>query len=351
MSCTRSLLARVAALTAAVTAALSTFGACAQSSSDVMIRDPNGLRISVSETGGVPAVFDPLTIDLSLLGGFQQSLHQGTASSAQQTLRAVAALSTYHAGQGSLFDASTDASFFKRVQVLPGTSGLQLGDPVDFQVVLRFDGNFGAGLLNPLVFPNALTYMDIARVLASVETRLDYRITDLNQTVPDCDECGPPEVMGFGYYGKSYFDAMFYAWAGAEGSIESRWSPSGDWIGTTLPSQNDYEFIDNDIRVGDALIHFPDTSLRSVTVSTFVGHTLQIEGDLNILVQSLARGTTSQAAGYFMQSFDAGLLSSEGLEFVGETPGAFAVAEPGTWATLLAGLAFLGGVTRRRWHR
>lgn len=347
MSCTRSLLAIVAA----TSGALLSFGAGAQSFSDVMTRDPNGIRLGISEAGGVAAVFDPLAVDLALNGGFQQSLHQGTAAAAQQTLRAVAALSTYHAGQGSLYDASTDASFFKRVQVLPGTSGLNWGDPVDFQVELRFDGNFGAGLLNPLVFPNALTYIDIARVLASVETRLDYRITDLDQTVPGCDECGPPEVMGFGYYGKSYFDAMFYAWAGAEGRIESRWSPSGDWIGTTLPSQNNVDFIDNDIRVGDALIHFPDTSLRSYTVSTFVGHTLQIEGDLNILVQSLARGTTSQAAGSFMQSFDAGLVSSSGLEFVGETPGTFAVAEPGTWAMLAAGLAFLGGVTRRRWHR
>lgn len=51
MSCTRSLLTRVAALAAAVTAALSTFGACVQSSLDVTIRDPNGIRISVSETG------------------------------------------------------------------------------------------------------------------------------------------------------------------------------------------------------------------------------------------------------------------------------------------------------------
>lgn len=343
MSCTRSLLALAAALAA--------FGACAQSSSDVSIRDPNGVRLGVSEVGGVPAVFDPLTVDLTERGGFQQSLHQGSASSAQQTLRAVAALSTYHATQANLFDASTDASFFKRVQVLPGTSGLNWGDPVQFQVVLRFDGSFGAGMLNPLVFPGAPTYMDTARALASVETRLDYSITDLNQTVPGCGECGPPEVMGFGYYGKSSFDAMYYAWTGAEGRIESRWAPAGDWVGTTLPSQNDYSFIDNDIRVGDALIHFPDTSLRSYTVSTFVGNTLQIEGDLNILVQAMGRATTAQAAGYFMQSFDAGLVSADGLEFVGETPGTFAVAEPGTWATLLAGLAFLGGVTRRRWHR
>lgn len=134
----------------------------------------------------------------------------------------MAALNTYHAGKGSLFAASTDASFFKRVQVLPGTSGLQLGDQVDFQVVLRFDGSFGAGLLNPLVFPNALIYIGIARVLASVETRLDYSITDLNQTVLGCDECEPHEVVGFGYCSKSYFDAMFYAWALTEDGIESR---------------------------------------------------------------------------------------------------------------------------------
>lgn len=52
-----------------------------------------------------------------------------------------------------------------------------------------------------------------------------------------------------------------------------------------------------------------------------------------------------------MQSVGAGLVSSDGLEFVGETPGAFAVAAPGTWTTLVVGLAFLGGVTHRNWHQ
>lgn len=343
MSCTRSLLPALAALLA--------FGASAQSFSDVTLRDADGLRFSVSGQDGQPAVLDPQTIDLTLLGGFQQSLHEGSASASQQTLRGLAALSTYHPVQPNLFAANTNASFFKHVQVLPGSSSLQWGDPVQFDLVLRFDGNFGAGLLNPLVFPNALTYIDIARTLASVEVRLDYRITDLDQTVPGCDECGPPDVMGFGYYGTSFFDAKFYAWDGAEGRIESRWAPDGDWIGAVPASHNDYLFIDNDVRVGEALIHFPNTSLRSYAVSTFVGNTLEIKGDLGIFVQAMGQGSTAQASGYSLYSFDADLVSTQGLEFVGESPGAYAVPEPGTWATMLAGLAFMAHVSRRRWQR
>ena len=148
------------------------------------------------------------------------------------------------------------------------------------------------------------------------------------------------------------FDAKVDAWAGAEGLIESRWGPSGEWMGGTLPSVNNYTFVNNSIRASDQLSHFPDTSLRRYTVSTFVGNTLEVSGDMNLFVQSMCQGTTSQATGYFANSFDAELVSAQGLAFDGESAGIFpAVPEPGTWAMLLAGLALLSGVARRRMAR
>ncbi len=317
-------------------------------SSDVTIRDVNGLSSSVSAGAGAAAVLAPLTLDSALSGGLQQSLHRGTAAAAQETLRGVAALSAWHPSAANLFTASTDASFFKHVQVLPGTSGLDWGAPVQFDVLLRVDGQIGAGLLNPLVFGGMPTYGN-ARSLASVDARVDYRIVDLNQSVPGCGECGPAQVMSFGYYGHVLFDAKVDAWPGAEGLIESRWGPSGEWVGGTLPSVNNFDFVDNDIRASDQLSHFPDTSLRRYTVSTFIGNTLQISGDMNLFVQAMGQGTTSQSTAYFANSFDAELVSAQGLAFDGELGGIYpAVPEPKTWATLLAGLALLCGVAWRR---
>lgn len=317
-------------------------------SSDVTIRDVNGLSSSVSAGPGEAAVLAPVSLDSALSGGLQQSLHRGTAAAAQETLRGVATLSAWHPSAANLFTASTDTSFFKHVQVLPGTSGLDWGAPVQFDVLLRLDGQIGAGWLNPLAFGGMPTYGN-ARSLASVDARVDYRIIDLNQGVPGCGECGPPKVMSFGYYGHVLFDAKVDAWAGAEGRIESRWGPPGEWVGGTLPSVNNYEFFESNIRASDQLSHFPDTSLRRYTVSTFVGNTLEISGDMNLFVQAMGQGTTSQSTGYFAHSFDAELVSAQGLAFDGELAGIYpAVPEPGTLATLLAGLALLGGVARRR---
>lgn len=335
-----------------IAASMALLGPLAQAapaaSSDVTIRDVHGLSSSVSAGPSEAAVLAPLALDSALSGGLQQSLHQGTAAAAQQTLRGVATLSAWHPSAANLFTASTDASFFKHVQVLPGASGLGWGAPVQFDVLLRAHGQIGAGWLNPLAFGGMPTYGN-ARSLASVDARVDYRIIDLNQDVPGCGECGPAEVMGFGYFGHVLFDAKVDAWTGAEGLIESRWGPPGEWVGGTLPSANNYEFVDNNIRASDQLSHFPDTSLRRYTVSTFIGNTLEISGEMNLFVQAMGQGTTSQSSGYFAHSFDAELVSAQGLVFDGELAGIYpAVPEPGTWATLLAGLAMLGGVVRRR---
>lgn len=342
MSVSRSLMA----------ASMALLGPLAQAapvaSSDVTIRDVNGLSSSVSAGPGEAAVLAPLSLGSALSGGLQQSLHQGVAAAAQQTLRGVATLSAWHPSSANLFTASTDASFSKQVQVLPGTSGLEWGAPVQFDVLLRVDGQIGAGWLNPLAFGSMPTYGN-ARSLASVDARVDYRIIDLDQDVPGCGECGPAEVMGFGYYGHVLFDAKVDEWTGAEGLIESRWGPQGEWVGGTLPSANNYEFVNDDIRASDQLSHFPDTSLRRYTVSTFVGNTLEITGDMNLFVQAMGQGTTSQSTGYFAHSFDAELVSGQGLAFSGEIAGIYpAVPEPGRGATLLAGLALLGSAARRR---
>lgn len=321
-----------------------------QAGSDVSWRDASGLDGDVSTTGADAAVLPLLTQDSQLGGGLQQSLHQGIASAAQQTLHASATISTFHPSQTQLFDARTYAGFGKLVQVLPGSSGLAWGAPVRIGIELTMSGDIAAGELNPLVFPVLPLPPGNVRRLGSVDASIDYEIVDLDGT-PACGECGEPTIFGFGYSGRMMLDVMNIPWAGAEGWYETRWRADGAFAGPQPGTEGGASFTDPDPLVWDKLVASTDVTPRRYVVETFVGHRLQISGDAGFLVQAMGQAVLSQSTAYFMHTFDAGLTSDIGLEFGGETAGIYpapAVPEPATWALWLLGA---GALAARRYRR
>lgn len=332
--------------------AMALFGApLAQAAgSDVSWRDVTGVDGVVSTTGNDAAVLPLLTQDYQLGGGLQQSLHQGISSAAQQTLHGSATLSTFHPSQTQLFDARTYVGFGKRVQVLPGSSGLAWGAPVRIGIDLTMSGDIAAGELNPLVFPTLPLPPGNVRRLGSVDAFIDYEIVDLDGE-PVCEECGEPTIFEFGYSGRMMLDVMNIPWAGAEGWYETRWGVDGHFAGAQPPTRGGRSYVDPDPLVWDKLVASTHLASRRYVVETFVGHTLQISGDASFLVQAMGQAVLSQSTAYFMHTFDAGLASDIGLEFSGEVAGIFptpAVPEPATWALWLLGAAALGARRYRR---
>lgn len=320
----------------------------AQAGSSVSWRDITGLDGDVDTSGSTAAVLPLLTLNHQLDGGLQQSLHQGIASAAQQTLHGSATLSTFHPSQTHLYDAHTYVGFGKRVQVLPGSSGLAWGAPVRIGIELSMSGDIAAGELNPLVFPSLPLPPGNVRRLGSVDASIGYEIVDLDGE-PPCGECGEPTIFEFGYSGRMMMDVMNIPWAGAEAWYETRWRADGAFAGPQPGTSGGATFEDPDPLVWDKLVASTDVAPRRYVVETFVGHTLQISGDASFLVQAMGQAVLSQSTAYFMHTFDAGLVSDIGLEFSGETAGIYptpAVPEPASWLLGMLGAAALA--VRRR---
>jgi hypothetical protein len=317
-----------------------------QAGSDVSWRAASGLDGDVSATGADAAVLPLLTQDSQLGGGLQQSLHQGIASAAQQTLHGSATISSFHPSQTQLFDASTYVGFFKLVQVLPGSSGLEWGAPVRIGIDLTMSGNIAAGELNPLVFPNLPLPPGNVRRLGSVDASIDYEIVDLDGE-PPCGECGEPTIFEFGYSGRMMMDVMNIPWAGAEEWYETRWRVDGHFAGAQPPTSGGRTYEDPDPLVWDKLVASTFLAPRRYVVETFVGHTLQISGDASFLVQAMGQAVLSQSTAYFMHTFDAGLVSDIGLAFSGETGGIFPARARGLGA-VAAGRRRAGGASPRQ---
>ena len=255
--------------------------------------------------------------------------HYGVASSSTQTLRA------YADGYGPV-DAGnqvkTTSTFSLTVPVLAGSSGLAIGIPITIFLDLALDGRIVAG---PDVGANSAEYSLDTRAFGT----LRYRVVDLDEPEGGApltfDYTGFVQVLaGAGPTFDTYARTSYEGRASATRQDGSTWNWAGNSSGGRTGLQLEQLTV--------------DTGIQRFAFNTFVGHQLQLNGELQVGAFGLLPGLPWQATADFSRTFDAELLSSvPGVEFGDLVPGVYVPAPP-TSALLATGLAMLGGRLRRR---
>lgn len=311
---------------------------------NVYTRDANGQVVSDQQIDS--AVVAPYRADYGLYGGTQSSTHTGQAVASTQTLRAEATLRSAHPSVLNSFSAKTEVSFEKVVRVLPGNTGLALGAPVSITADLRFDGAAAVGDLDDIPGTAQVTTAG-DRTLTSADISLRYVVRDLDQIV--CGEgCRPRQLLRFGFEATLDRDARFET-IGGSSAVTSSWTNGTLLSGTPTPNPvnlyTDGAFVLNSTSLAT------DTGWLRFSFDTFIGNRLEIDASLDVFLQAAGKGLpTAGADGLYRNTFDAELGGSvSGLEFLGEVAGTAApIPEPASVALLLAGLAAVGGASRRR---
>lgn len=262
---------------------------------------------------------------------FANSWHTGAASADHETLRAFANLKANSPGG---VDAKTYSAFTKDVVVL-GQPGQQLGDPttLDLQLGIHGEAKAGLGIGAP---PGSVLTVPQGRVLASVDSSLQYRILDLSQLSCSGGECSFQQLAGFGYSGRLIYDYKY-----RDGEMRYGWNGFHFTGGVNQEIQGTFvnDYFEN---LDPGFLHYTvNSGALLVQIDTFVGNTLRISGAMDVFVQAWTAG----ALGDFSHTFDADLSG------IGETPGVLAIAavpEPETYAMMGIGLCLVGCVIRRK---
>lgn len=293
--------------------------------SDVYVRNASGVPTVVSTIGFVPARLAPVTFDSAWDGGTQTSGHSGLAAALTNTLRAETMLGASHPGSSGSYSAKTEVSFSKQVQVGAGLSGLPVGAPVTLTALVRLDGGSEVGG----------TVAGGGRHLSTGDLALDYRIQDLDDLV--CDEgCRPRTLFSFGYDARIGYDSAYDQW------LRSAWTSGGTLVAGS-PTVNGIDFYSDSVSPAGHLADTVDTGWLVFRYDTFIGHTLEVDGRLDVFMQTYVSNGSSFANGRFHRTFDVDLGSlvagvELGNELAGVTP---AVPEPPVVVLMALGLAAL----------
>lgn len=300
--------------------------------SDVFVRNASGEATLVSTTGLPPAYLAPTTFGSTWYGGTQTSTHGGLAAALTNTLRAQATLDASHpAGSSGSYSAKTEVSFSKQVPIGAGLSGLAPGTPVTLTALVRLDGDSAAGGL----------VGDGGRHLSTADIALGYRIRDLDDLV--CGEgCQPKTLFSFGYGARLGYDTAYDQW------LRSDWTSGGTLVAGT-PTVNGIDFYSSSVLPGGSLGDHVDTGWLVFQYDSFVGHTLEVTGRLDLFLQTYVANGSSFVDTSFHRTFDIDLGSlvagvALGNELPGVTP---AVPEPATAVLMALGVAGLVGWRRR----
>jgi hypothetical protein len=341
-----------AALALAAVAALST--AHAEGSARVQA---SGNAVSIDDTViDGPAVWgNPAAIDLATWNGREH--HFAAASGEFQTLKAQAAA----AGPGSPTDDGNQvrsaSSFSWFTPVGPGTSGLNVGDPITVFLDLRVDGQLAAGWSPHFTRPGALELPSTYQLNTNAAAYLRYELYDLD--APGY-EGGDPDLK-FEYRGGAYMTSAQYGsdldnYAYRETSFESNAmayrhnSEVWAWAG----NDSGHELLPGGIPSGQTVS--VDTGVVRFTIDTFVGNWLQLDGQMEVSANGMiVDGLSWRAQADFGRTFDVELVSSvPGIEFSTLTAGVYGtppVPEPPSVALMLAGLAVVARGLRQRASR
>jgi hypothetical protein len=312
----------------------------------------NAVYVDQTVVDGPARFGSPAIIDLATWSGGEQ--HFAAASGEFQTLKAQAA----SGGPGSATDHGNQvwsaSSFSWFTPVAPGTSGLSVGDPITVFLDLRVDGQLAAGWGPHFTHPGDIVLPPTYQLNTSASAYLRYDLYDLD--APGY-EGGDPDLR-FEYNGGAYMAAAQYGadfdnYAYRETSYDNRAkayrhnSEVWAWAG----NDSGYEVVPGGLPSGQAVN--VDTGVVRFAIDTFVGHWLELDGQMQVGATGLiVDGLSWRAQADFGRTFDAELVSSvPGIEFSTLSAGVYGtppVPEPSSVALMLAGLAVVARRLGRR---
>jgi len=319
--------------------------ASAQNTNTIFATDYSDNGFDASAVGAAIHAGTPGPVNLAALSGHGNTFF-GQASGGTLTLRTMAA------GVGSNFQAATRSAFDWTSPVLAGSSGLSVGDAITVTVSFRIDGSTIAGFVAPYLPPGDIIWPTNYRMNSWGGVSLNLDVYDLDS--PDYEGGSPLAETRFLADTSAesarfepdinYPDGVHYTNAGHHSSLRTRTPGAGywDWPGGTDYSRHSdsWEFVTETLAV--------DTLVQSFSFDTFVGNTLQFQGDMQSSLYCLSYlggggdGPPCGMAFDFGSTFDAELSANvAGIEFGGITAGVAPVPEPATWGLMFLGLAVL----------
>jgi hypothetical protein len=269
-----------------------------------------------------------------------------SATPLMQTLRASSAV----ASQGSTENRAWAQGSYQGQQVFvaAGTSGLNVGDAVTLQFSLRVEGTLAAG--NGAYPPGTMIALPSEYGYASsASASMRYSVYDLDVDAEVAKVQFQYDTgTTYGYLKDTYTDVLtdtffsngFYTndggwnWTDLAGNVRIDNTQYG------VPSTVDVTTARNERLV--------DTGYVIITLDTFIGNTLMIDG--NLFTEAAGWGDLRMTAlSDFGSTFDAEVTSlTAGVDLIGLQAGIAPVPEADTWAMLLAGLGLVGFAAGRR---
>jgi len=227
---------------------------------------------------------------------------------------------------------STEAA--NRFTVLPGTSGLNIGDKTTLQLNIRLDGTLHG---------EATSYPGAGWSHAEMDAGL--RIYDYS--IEECGEgCWSPPQASFGASSEleAYdVNAAYWGYSYAA-NWEDRWSTSSNSSDEVYQSDSWGETQNGDAMHYEAG-HYFDTGELTLEFEATVGHTLDIESYIYTYVNANQDG---EAWADFSKTLALGLTSADGAQIAWEIGPSQPVPLPGALPLLGSGLLGLFGLRRRQ---
>ncbi|MES2370787.1 MAG: PEP-CTERM sorting domain-containing protein [Pseudomonadota bacterium] len=269
-----------------------------------------------------------------------------SATPAMQTLRAASAVASAAGTENRVWAQGSYQG--QLVYVAAGSSGLNVGDAVTLQFSLRVDGTLAAGngAYPPgttIVLPSEYGYA------ASASASMRYSVYDLgvDAEVPTVEFHYDTGAM-YGYSKDQYGDVLTDTF-----SSNGRYTNDRGWNWTDLAGNVQIDNTVSPVPFGVPGVtysneHPVDTDHVLITLDTFVGNTLMIDGSL--YTEAAGWGDLRMTAlSDFGSTFDAEVTPlTVGVELVGLQAGIAPVPEADTWAMMLAGLGLIGFAVGRR---